>query len=102
MARRRRLGRAAVFAAAIGLALPLLVASPAQAASCWNVGTDGTYASAMCSGPGQARLVVRCHAIWPFSPWTDYGSWVTIGGSATIVNPHAYCAAPVTVQPQYR
>ncbi|MCW4386648.1 hypothetical protein OH146_12775 [Salinibacterium sp. SYSU T00001] len=104
MTTRRHLIRGALVAAALGLAAPFLsTPAPAQAAAtCWSAGTDGAHASANCSGYGYARLIVQCHAIWPFSPWTDYGAWVWVGGAATIVNAHVHCAAPITVSVQYR
>lgn len=101
--RGRNIARGALLAAALGLISPFITAgTPAQAAaSCWNAGTDGTTATASCSGVGYARVNVRCNAIWPFTPWTDYGGWYYVNGGANIVNSHAYCAASTTVWVQY-
>lgn len=100
--RRSRIARSAVIAAAIGLLAPLVGALPAEAAaSCSGAGTDGTYATANCTGYGNARINVSCNAIWPFTPWTDYGSWTYVNGGLTIVNAHAYCAAPTSVWVEY-
>ena len=101
--RRSTIVRGALVAAALGLVFPFIAAAPAQAAaSCWDAGTDGTYATASCSGYGSVRINVRCNAIWPFTPWTDYGPWTYINGGANIVNAHIYCAASITVWVQYR
>lgn len=95
---------------AIEVGAPLLFASSAQAAaSCSNVGSSGTVATASCSGTGYAQLNVRCNAIVnvrcnaiaPFPTWTDYGSRTYVNGGLTLVNSHASCAAPLTVYVTY-
>ncbi len=102
MASRSRIARVALLAAGLGILLSLAGAVPAQAvAHCTGVGTDGSYATANCTGIGTVRINVRCNAIWPFTQWTDYGPWTYISGGASIVNPHAYCAAATTVWVQY-
>lgn len=83
---------------AIGVGAPLLVATSAQAAaSCTNIGTDGSVATASCTGTGYAQLNVRCNAIFPFPAWTDTGPRTYINGGLTMVNSHASCAAPLSV-----
>jgi hypothetical protein len=100
--RTHRLRRGILVVAAIGILSPLIGALPAQAAvSCTSVFDDGTYATANCTGSGKVRINATCHAIWPFSPWTDYGQWLTLNGGASIVNAHIYCAASVTAWVQY-
>jgi hypothetical protein len=102
--RRRNFISLAVLAATLGLAVPLAgVSTAAEAApTCSSAGTSGVYASASCSGYGHARVVVECKAIWPFTAWTDFGSWVRVGGAASIASAHVHCAAPVSVRVQYR
>lgn len=100
--RRRNIGRSALLAVALGLIVPFIGAAPAQAtASCWGAGTDGSVATASCSGVGNARVNVTCNALWPFTPWADYGGWYYVNGGATIVNSHAYCAGSTMVWVQY-
>jgi hypothetical protein len=102
MTSRSRIAGVALAAAGLGIVMSLAGAVPAQAAAtCTNVGTDGAYATANCTGVGTVRINVRCNAIWPFTQWTDYGSWTSINGGGTIVNSHAYCAASTTVWVQY-
>lgn len=85
-------------AAVMAFGAPLLVASSAQAAaSCTNVGTSGTIATASCTGTGYAQLNVRCNAIWPFPTWTDYGTRTYVNGGLTLVNGHESCGASTTV-----
>jgi hypothetical protein len=94
--------RGALAALALGFILPLLAAVPAQAAAhCTNIGTDGTYATASCTGTGYVRLNVRCKAIWPYTPWTDYGARQYVNGGANIVNAHVYCAASLSTWVAY-
>ena len=101
-AKKRRLQRGVLATAALAFALPLLGVAPASAAAtCWGEGTDGTYATASCSGVGYARVNVTCNAVWPFTPWTDYGGWYYVNGGGNIVNAHEYCAASITVWVQY-
>lgn len=100
--RKRSFRRGALVTAALALVLPFMSAAPANAAaSCWGAGTDGAIATASCSGVGNARVNVTCNAIWPFSPWTDYGGWYYVNGGGTIANAHEYCAASTTVWVQY-
>jgi hypothetical protein len=100
--RSRNIGRGVFVAAAIGLLSPFIGALSAQAAaSCTSIHDNGTYATANCTGVGNVRINATCNAIWPYSPWTDYGSWVHINGGASIANPHIYCAASVRPWVQY-
>jgi hypothetical protein len=100
--RSRHLGRGILVAAAIGLLSPLVGALPAQAAvRCTSVFDDGVYATANCTGSGSVRINATCNAIWPFSPWIDYGPWLYLTNGASIVNPHISCAASVTAWVQY-
>lgn len=79
------------------LAATLVSATPANAAACTNVGAAGSYASAYCTGTGWVQLNVRCNAIWPFTPWTDYGTRIYIRSPVTLANYYQPCAASVTV-----
>jgi hypothetical protein len=93
----RTIVRGAIAAIALGFILPIIAAAPAQAvAHCTNIGSDGTYATASCTGTGYVQINVRCNAIWPFTQWTDYGARQYINGGATILNAHIYCAASLT------
>ena len=97
----RRFAGGVVLSAALGLAFAVVGAAPANAATCWGAGSDGTYASASCSGVGNVRVNVRCNAVWPFTPWTDYGGWFYVNGGGNPGNAHAYCAASLTVWAEY-
>ncbi len=90
--------RGGMAAVILGLVLPLTAVMPAQAAaSCSSIGSDGTLATASCTGTGYVRLNVRCNAIWPFTPWTDTGPRVYLNGGGTIANQHISCGASLTV-----
>lgn len=77
---------------------------PAQAAglTCFTPSDSGTLATGVCTGisAGYVQLNVICPAIWPFTPWIDYGSWVWVNGSMYLSNSHAWCGVPVSLSYQ--
>lgn len=91
----------AKFSIALTLGATLVSGVPANAASCTNVGADSRYASAYCTGTGWVQLNVTCNAIWPFTPWTDYGPRIYIRAPITLANSFQYCAASVTAWVAY-
>ncbi|MEY4296625.1 MAG: hypothetical protein RL016_471 [Actinomycetota bacterium] len=79
---------------------------PAQAAgmTCYTPSDNGTLATGACTGisAGYVQLNVVCPAIWPFTPWVDYGSWVYVNGSVYVSNSHVWCGVPVSLSYQVR
>lgn len=77
---RKRILTKLTIVAALALAGVGATVVPANAAgmTCYTPSDNGTLATGVCTGisAGYVQLNVMCPAIWPWTPWIDYGSWV--------------------------
>lgn len=97
---RRPLRSAAIIAAAIGgLLAPMAITATANAVpTCWNLGYDQStgYATANCSGTGQARFIVECDAVPPYYNWVKTSGWINVNGGGTLFHIFPNCPWPAS------
>lgn len=102
---RVRGGVLATAMAAGALLLTLGVAAPASAApNCGEPRYSGTsgIANVSCTGSGQMRFKVSCHAHWPYESWTKYSSWATVtNGGQNMAASFPGCGYASSVWVQY-